>query len=129
MFYLPEYVAATAFFRDSSGSIGRLKVRRATDWDFALGEVTAQLIYWAEQLSDASLVRANAYTRVRVINPSPATGRIGREVTLVFDDAIVVLPINTEIAALLPDEIEQQIDTVLNLAELAALFGEYLGLI
>jgi len=129
MFYWPNYVAATAFFQDASGSVGRLRVRRATDWDFVLGGVTVQLIYWAKALSDASLVRANAYTRVRAINPSPPTGRIGREVTLVFNDAIIVLPVSETLATLPLDQIEDAIETLIDLAELATYFGDYLGLI
>jgi len=48
---------------------------------------------------------------------------------LKVNDAIIVLPVNETLATLPLDQIEDAIETLIDLAELATHFGDYLGLI
>lgn len=61
-----------------------------------------------QQLSSASMPQLNEWARLRIINPSPppALTEPLLERTIVFDNAVIRLPLPQSIALLLPDRLD-----------------------
>lgn len=105
----------TAYWIDASGS------ESLTRYHWSLTDPTAGLsltdpysggralfVELARQLSSARLDRINEWARLRIINPSspPPLSEPLLERTIVWDNAVIRLPLPQSIALLLPDRLD-----------------------
>lgn len=121
----------TFFFEDSSGSTGRLRFYFSDD-EFStttpfLRGIAQTLYFRLVTITNASVNRVNAYTTYRFVPADPPTGTMGREVTFVWERAMIVMPVRQPLDSLLPDAIDDlDVQAIINLLSVA---GNFLGVV
>lgn len=98
-------IGHTVYVQDEGGSEYRMRWYTSHNDVYHLITPADAIASAVQSISNGSVVRINNWQSIKYTSFTPATVGIVRTVTVVFEDAIVQLPLPDYIANLVPDEI------------------------
>lgn len=123
-------IGHTIYVVDEGDSQGRMRWYTSINDVYYLTMPPDAIAGAVQSISSGLVFRVNSWQSIRFTSPTPATNSSVKTITVVFEDAIVQLPVPDYIADLVPDNLtETDIEMILNAISWILDITQFVGII